>query len=221
MISSSILFRTFFIKADDYGTAFALDIEGEQYLITARHLFLDLQRKPCLKIFQHRTWRDLECDLVGHGRGEVDISVLKPRARLVGAEYEVAPSIAEMALGQDVYFLGFPYKNWADVGDLMNGFPCPFVKKGSLSSISFEGPQTLYVDAINNEGFSGGPLFFYPRDNKQKVCVAGVVSKFLLQEEPVIDGDGELTSMRVSYNTGFLIAYGSKHVLDIVARAAG
>ncbi|MEB2026433.1 hypothetical protein VDR74_16140, partial [Xanthomonas campestris pv. campestris] len=73
------------------------------------------------------------------------------------------------------------------------------------------------VNAINNEGFSGGPLFFYPAGKPEEVRVAGVVSKFRVEYENVIDENGEPTGMTVPYNTGFLIAYGSKYILSIIA----
>ncbi|MFD1296688.1 hypothetical protein ACFQ4Q_08565 [Lysobacter gummosus] len=135
-------------------------------------------------------------------------------------EIEVFPTLANLALGQDTYFLGFPYKMWGNVGDSMGGMPCAFAKKGGISTLDLGDPQVLYVDAINNEGFSGGPLFFYPDGQPSKVHVAGVVSKFKIEFEPVVDALGNETSMTISYNTGFLVAYGSKHILEII-NAAG
>jgi hypothetical protein len=128
----------------------------------------------------------------------------------------VNPTIAELAFGQDVYFLGFPYKMWSDVGSIMGGLPCPFAKKGTVSSLGFGDPQVLYIDAINNEGFSGGPLIFSPLGKPTDVRVAGVVSKFRIEHEPVLDEKGNQTGHTVPYNTGFLVAYGVKHALDII-----
>ena len=101
----------------------------------------------------------------------------------------------------------------------MNGLPMAFVKKGTLSTLGGNGdnPEMFYVDAINNEGFSGGPLFFYPNNGAQAIHVAGVVSKYRIEFEPVIDADGEETDMTIAYNTGFMVAYSSKHVLEIIA----
>jgi len=38
-IQANILHRVFFIKAGKYGTAFTIDVEGAEYLVTAKHLF--------------------------------------------------------------------------------------------------------------------------------------------------------------------------------------
>ncbi|MBV6777895.1 MULTISPECIES: S1 family peptidase [Xanthomonas] len=217
MVTSNILLRTFFIKAEAYGTAFTLEVDGEEFLVTARHLLNQENPDFEIKIFHADKWQILSAEVVGHGRGEIDISVLKLRQRLSSAALTVTPTIAGLVWGQDVYFLGFPYKMWGDVGNLMGGMPCAYAKKGTVSSFKLHDPQILHIDAINNEGFSGGPLFFYPLGKPDEVCVAGVVSKFRIEHEYVIDAGGEPTKMTVPYNSGFLIAYGSKYILDIIS----
>ena len=216
MILSNILYRTFFIKAEQYGTAFTIEVEGAEYLVTARHLLDPNDSEPVIRIFRENAWLQVQTKVVGHGRGEIDISVLQLSFRLTDLEFIVVPSTDEIILGQDVYFLGFPYKMWGDVGDFMDDLPCPFAKKGTLSSISITKPQVLYVDAINNEGFSGGPLFFYPAGKPNELRIAGVVSKFRVEQEAVLDEKGNPTQMTVPYNTGFLVAYSIKHALDII-----
>jgi hypothetical protein len=105
----------------------------------------------------------------------------------------------------------------ANAGELMYGRPMPFVKKGTLSAgwDPDDSVKRLYVDAINNEGFSGGPLVF-KEHTSGKLKVAAVVSKYKTEPEPVLDKDGEETGMTVEYNTGFLIAYSIKHALDLI-----
>jgi hypothetical protein len=99
----------------------------------------------------------------------------------------------------------------------MAGRPCPFIKKGTLSSAfnSGDGVHRLYVDAINNEGFSGGPLVFAGHGTND-FRVAGVVSRFKTEHEPVLDQNGEKTGMTVEYNTGFLIAYDIDYVVGLI-----
>lgn len=221
MVPSDILYRTFFIKAEEYGTAFTVDVDGHEYLVTAKHL-LDQSKDPItLQLFHSEKWHTLSASVVGHGRGEVDISVLKLQSRLTHQEFVVNPTIAGIVLSQDVYFVGFPYKMWSNVGSLMGGMPCAFAKKGTLSSFQLDNPQILYVDAINNEGFSGGPLCFYPPGQARELRVAGVVSKFRVEYEHVLDAKGEKTGMRVPYNTGFLVAYGAKYILSLIQAHRG
>lgn len=221
MILTNILYRTFFIKAEQYGTAFTIEVDGAEYLVTARHLLNSNESEPVIRIFRENTWLEIKTKLVGHGRGEIDISILQLSTRLTDVEFVVTPSMGEITLGQDVYFLGFPYKMWGDVGSFMDGLPCPFAKKGTLSSISVTKPQVMYVDAINNEGFSGGPLFFYPAGKPNELRIAGVVSKFRVEHEAVLDEEGNPTQMTVPYNTGFLVAYSIHHALEIIRTRPG
>jgi hypothetical protein len=218
MILSNILYRTFFIKAEQYGTAFTIHVDGIEYLITARHLLKQAVQNFELKLFFQNVWHGLPTTVVGHGKDEVDISVLRVPNPLSSAHLEVIPSMGELVFGQDIFFLGFPYKMWNDVGELMGGLPCAFAKKGTVSSLGFGDPQVLYIDAINNEGFSGGPLFFSPIGRPNEVRIAGVVSKFRTEHETVLDAEGNLTEMSVPFNTGFLVAYGIKHVFDIIQK---
>ena len=216
MIQTNILYRTFFIKAAQYGTAFTMNVDDIEYLVTAKHLLNASEREFELQIFHDKKWLRGIATVVGHARGEIDISVLRVDSRLTPPGFNVTPSMGDLALGQDVFFLGFPYKMWGDVGSFMGGLPCPFAKKGTLSSLSFETPQVLYVDAINNEGFSGGPLFFYPMGKPNELRIAGVVSKFRVEQEAVLDEHGDPTKMTVPYNTGFLVAYGIKHAFELI-----
>jgi len=216
MILTNVLYRTFFIRAAQYGTAFTIEVEGAEYLVTARHLLVANASRFELQIFRDKKWVSLWAEVVGHGRGDIDVSVLRVDSRLTDLEFVVTPSMGQLTLGHDVYFLGFPYKMSGDIGAFMGGLPCPFAKKGTLSCLSVEKPQVLYVDAINNEGFSGGPLFFYPLESPSELRIAGVVSKFRVEQEAVLDEHGNPTKMTVPYNTGFLVAYSINHVLELI-----
>jgi S1-C subfamily serine protease len=216
MVPTNILLRTFFIKAAQYGTAFALDFEEKQYLITARHLLDETSHQFELQIFHDNKWLRGNANVVGRGEGEIDIAVLQIESRLTPAHFGITPSVGNLMLGQDVYFLGFPFKMWADYGELMAGMPGPFVKKGTLSSITVGHPQVLYVDAINNEGFSGGPLYFFMNGDANQPQIAGIVSKYRVENESVVDGEGNPTALTVPYNTGFLVAYDIKHAIELI-----
>ena len=216
MVPTNILFRTYFILAAEYGTAFAIDVGESQYLVTARHLIPETGTEIDIQVMHNKQWHKGKVKVVGRGKGELDIAVLKAPSRLTPKEFEVSLGFGEIELGQDVFFLGFPYKLWTDYGDVLAGLPGAFVKKGTLSAVSFDHPKTLHVDAINNAGFSGGPLYFFKGKDSQKVSVAAIVSKFRTEYESVLDKDGNATEMRVAYNTGFLIAYDIKYALALI-----
>ena len=118
--------------------------------------------------------------------------------------------------GQDLYFLGFPYGQSTDHGNLLNNFPFPFVKKAILSAITGgnQGVSLLFLDGHNNPGFSGGPIVFSSQDKKE-YKVAGVISGFNTIEEPVLIG-GKLTVMTWMYNTRIIIGYDIKYAVEAI-----
>ena len=217
MLPTNVLFRTFFIRAEQYGTAFAVDVGARQYLLTARHLLAKTGDSVALKLFFKKVWLDLSAKVIARGKGEVDLVVLELPQRVSSKDFIAQPAgVGEMTVGQDVYFVGYPYKMWVDYGDVAAGLPGPFLKKGALSSVHMGPPRVIYVDAINNEGFSGGPLYFFRNGNPNELRIAGIVSKFKVEPEPVIGQDGEPTGMTVQYNTGFLVAYDIREALDLI-----
>lgn len=228
MVQTDALFLTFFVKAESYGTAFVVTtMDDDQYLVTARHLFKQGCDEWRLSVSKDKKWLELELDLVGVGRGDVDIIVFKCPTALRSSEFKLELGVGGYSLGQDMFFLGFPYKLAGDVGDFLDGLPCAYVKRGVFSMFDASGGHVLYLDAMNNEGFSGGPLLFAPSPlasvqapltpgQAPQLRVAGVVSRFRVEHEIVYDRDGNDTGMTVQYNTGIMAAYGMKHVIDIV-----
>ena len=213
MLTLNVYDRVFFVKSSAYGTAFSIDVDGRQYLVSAKHI---VNPDGEFKIYYDNKWKQLPVTLVGTGVGEIDVSVLAPKYRL-SSNIKLNPAIGDFILGQDAYFVGFPYKMWSEGGDIMQGRPLPFVKKGAISAgmDPTDSIKRIYIDAINNEGFSGGPLVV-AKPNTIDYRVIGVVSKFRIEHEPVIDNEDKDTGLKVAYNTGFMIAYSMKHVLDII-----
>jgi S1-C subfamily serine protease len=217
MITFNVLHRVFFIKAQSYGTAFTLDKEGKQYLVTARHVFGDDKTRSAIEILYKEKWETLSVKIIELGVGDADIAVLVPSIRLSPA-LALDASLDGISLGQDVFFAGFPLKMWSDGGEVMRGRPLAFIKKGTLSALERrDGVHTIWVDAINNEGFSGGPLLFRT-GTSDAFKIAGVVNKFRTSYENVFDREGNRTDSYVEYNAGFLGAVDIKHVTDIIEK---
>lgn len=220
MLPTNIFYRTFFIRAGQYGTAFTLEVDGTEFLITARHLLEKHAGVHSIQLLRRGQWHKLDCNIVAVGRGDLDIAVLQAPMRLTDAGFVVEPQFGDCYVGQDMFFVGFPYKMSVDYGPNADGQPGVFLKKGTLSAVEAGPPKALYVDALNNEGFSGGPLYYFRGGNLQDLCIAGVVSKFKIEHEFVLDAQGEATEMKVPYNTGFLVAYDIAHALELARRAA-
>ncbi len=103
MITTNVLQRIFNIASGEgEGTAFTIDVDNRQYLVTARHLVKDFIGGK-LDVFHDGNFVPLEFELVGHGAGEIDVSVLAPKAQL-SPTFSLPPTTKGMILGQNAYF---------------------------------------------------------------------------------------------------------------------
>jgi len=222
MITANILNRTLFIRAEAYGSAFVIDVDGNEYIVTARHLLPVGSKLNSLMIRRKGAWIAHPVEEVGRARGEIDIAVLKTHTKLV-VGYLPAPADSKgLALGQDVLFAGFPYKLEGQAGALQDGRPLSYVKKGTVSVLGSPQHPAIVLDALNNEGFSGGPVVFCPIGSQPTdIRIAAVVSKYRTESEPVVDCDGKPTGASVGYNTGFLYAFDIGHAVDLINRHRG
>ena len=183
--------------------------------ITAKHVVQGISTSDTVEIFYKNTWSAMDVGLVGEAPDEADISVLAPSVRL-SPDLPLPATTTGMAWSQDVYFLGYPYNLFADIGETNRNFPMPFVKKAivSASSKSEEEIHRLFLDGHNNPGFSGGPVVWTEPDILD-YSVAGVISGFQSVDEPVYDGTAP-TALAYRYNTGIIIAYDIKHAIELI-----
>ena len=215
MVTFNVYDRVFFVRGKDYGTAFALNVDGRQYIVSARHVIGDGVQPTNLSVLLNKRLIDLPVAFIGEGKGEIDISVLTPGYSII-SDVPFETSLG-LFVGQDVFYVGFPLKMWANGGALMQGRPFPFVKKGTLST-GWDPESTVksvYVDTVSSKGFSGGPLVFVEQATGIPK-IAGVVAKYRTDYEPVLDGSGHDTGSKVESNTGLMLAYGINHAIDII-----
>ena len=224
MITSNVIYRVFHVRfGSASGTAFAIDRNNRQYLITARHVVQEVTSGNHISIFHDRIWKTIQVTVVGVGSGQSDVAVLACPIRLAPA-YPLEATSAGLAYGQHVYFLGYPF-GWDGGGENINrDFPMPFVKAGIMSSISPDKPKLIYIDAHGNKGFSGGPVVFKTSDRTDtEFKVAGVVSQSptpLLT--PVVDMlgnavvDGGDPVAYFAENQGFVAAISIRQATDMI-----
>jgi hypothetical protein len=216
MITANVLMRVLNIKVGDgSATAFTIEVDGRQYIVTARHVVKALVGKATVEFQRDRKWIQVPVTVVGHGEGEVDVSVLAADLKLTQA-FELQPTHEGVVYGQQMYFLGFPYGWYADIGAVNNGMPVPFVKQAVLSLFYRDENNAfrLFLDGHNNYGFSGGPVVFKPAEQGD-FRVAGVISGFRAAPEPVFNGESK-TGMTYQHNTGIVLAYGIGHAVDLI-----
>ena len=224
MTTANVIHRTFHIRwGERTGTAFALDRDDKQYLITARHVVKNIKTGDLLLLFHDKQWKKLPIDVIGLGEDKVDVAVLSAPQR-VAPSHVLEASTVGMVYGQDIFFLGYPF-GWDSGGESINrDFPLPFVKAGVVSALPFGDPSLLFIDAHGNPGFSGGPVVF--REGNQQGTefkVAGVVAEAPTPRlRPVVNKLGKPMIVNgnerafFAENQGFVVAVDIKHALEMI-----
>ena len=225
MITSNVIHRTFHIRyRNGTGTAFAIDRDGRQYLITARHLVEGVAAGDSVELFHEKQWKPLVVDVVGIGSNGIDVTVLACPIQLP-PPHPLEASNAGLVLGQPVYFLGFPFGWDSGLENINRGLPVPFVKAGVVSAMILGNASHIYVDAHGNKGFSGGPVVFVPNGRQpNEFCVTGVVSNYPTPIlEPVVTRSGDhltdANNIPVAYfpeNPGLIVAFDIRHATDMI-----
>ena len=224
MIPRHIINRIFPIRWTDSsgkeysGTAFTVDRGTKQYLVTARHVVEGIRSGNSIEILQDEQWKKLAVDVVGIGRGELDIAVLVAPFQL-SPEQPLEISSKGLAHGQQIFFLGYPYTFDSGNEHLNRGIPIPFVKAGVVGAMKrIKNVSWFFLDADVNHGFSGGPLLFVPPGQPHapdQLQVAGIITNHVTVLWPVVNLDGQ-TVGHVPENPGIGQAINIHHALQII-----
>ena len=213
MIPTNILFRVFQIRCGSgTGTIFALDFESRQYLVTASHIvgeFADGQ----IEIRHDDAWKTLRVEFVGSTNEHLDVSVFAAEILLCSAEFTAEPSLAGALLGQEMHFLGFPFGWRGPSTDLLRRAPLPFVKRASLSMLDVQNGN-MFLDGMNNPGFSGGPVVFRVLA-RNEWRIGGVVTGYH-DVSDYIQVNGESTSLQYYSNSGLIYVTPIKKILEVI-----
>jgi hypothetical protein len=243
-VTFNVLLRVLKIRAGDkIGSAFTIDVDGRQYLVTAKHMVSALKERDTVDVWISDKWNPLQMDIF-RCQGSIDIAVLVPPQQLT-VSFPLEPSIIGMQFAQDVYFAGFPFGVYSTDAKNLSLSPFPFLRKGLISAQMKDpnGEMAIYLDGHNNPGFSGGPIVYrdLSQNNAWVFKVVGVVSGYQPELTPVlkpvkvkptddlskVDGwriktvDGqkvryEDTDQMVSTNTGIVVGYGIEHAVDLI-----
>jgi hypothetical protein len=221
--TSEIIQRVFAISPDgkSCGSALAYPVNGTFHFITAAHVLEGMPqgKNNNLYMFKENQWRQLDVipyyvEQRPYREGDIDLAIVKTQIPVSEKEPTINLSPANMIIGQDVYFLGFPY-----FGGGINhrpeafneGFPLPFIKKATLSAMHH---PVIYLDGHNNPGFSGGPVMFWDHQEKKRK-ILGVISAYLTQSGEIKKIE---TSAKEFYreNSGIGIAYNINLITDLI-----
>ena len=216
--TSNILSRVLAIRVGSkQGTAFTVDVESKQYLVTARHLFMDTASTQIISVLRDTTWINLRIVLVAPLSDSVDIAVMAPPFQLT-TSLELPASTDGMVIGQEAFFLGFPSMlRTVDEGRINRGFPFPFIKHAVISALGRDqfGTPIIYLDGHNNCGFSGGPVIFWHQEH-DKFYLAGIIKGFRPERLLLPDSNQVLRPIDVFGNSGIVIATDVSTILQVI-----
>ena len=216
MVPSNILQRVFNVKiGTSSGTAFTIEVEGRQYLVTAKHVIAASPASTAIEVFRNNKWIKMPYRLINVEPKTVDIAVLAVDRKL-SPLLPIQTGIKGAYLSQQVFFAGFPFGLSIDGRRLNSGFPLPLVKHGIISSFENNRGEPFIVDAISNPGFSGGPVVI--AENRTNPTIIGVVSGYRFDEERVYYLGKEVKDLSVRPNTGLLIAFSIDYAIDAIKR---
>lgn len=211
ILTSNIWNRVFRVTAGTrFGTGFAVESDsGAQFLVTARHVIDGVAGPITLEAVG--AVHEVPLDLVEGVPSAADIAVIRleqPLARVLPTTFNSDGSV----FSQDVFFLGYPYglAMTAHGVDQM-----PFVKKATLSAQDLsEDVRILYLDGMNNPGFSGGPVAFY--NSAGQPHILGVISGYRISPDELIVRGQLVEDAVVRANSGIIIAHDIRHAMDAI-----
>ncbi len=199
--NANILTKVYAIEVrNQRATAFTVDVDDRQYLVTAAHLFrtdsinwngdtISVHAEvDSIGLYTDSAWLRLPVKHVHSPCDSVDVAVLALPIQL-SPSLRLEPTADDLVFGQDVFFLGFPLTamlRTPDAGLINRGFPFPFIKKAILSAqrIDENGVKIFYLDGHNNRGFSGGPAVFW-NPKAEGFNVFGVVAAYISEHDRI------------------------------------
>jgi hypothetical protein len=108
-VSGNVYDRTVLLKTTvGTGTAFAIDIDNRQYLVTARHMVTGLGDHHQVSVLRENQWKSLEVTIF-RCKDPIDIAVLVPNQLLTHADALPVSYPSKLYFGQELFFVGFPF----------------------------------------------------------------------------------------------------------------
>jgi S1-C subfamily serine protease len=206
--------RVFHVRSgNSRGTAFALDVENRQYLVTALHVAKEAAETATLDIYFRDVWTPFfPVNLVGLNT-ELDVAVFALATRIVAPGLNIDVNSAGCRLGQEVFILGYP------LGELRGypvdpGFPLPVIKRGVAALFHPGPPQSLYISASANPGFSGGPVYFANQETGKATLTAIVIGELAYQVD--VENDSGVKIGKVWMPSNLVKCAYIDHVLNLI-----
>lgn len=217
MVNSKVLLRVLRIRfGNSVGTAFTIERNGIQFIVTAKHLFRDqsFPNRGMISLLLDSQYHEMSADIRYPSNDKVDIAVIRLNPYCeVTQKFNNGISSNGVTIGQDVYFLGFPYEYDMIVAKFPNHTrPVPFVNKACFSAI-MDGGNTFFLDGINNPGFSGSPVCFESIGNE--ISILGVVSGYRNDKQMLVSPGNLQTGYYINSNSGIIVVARIEPALEV------
>jgi S1-C subfamily serine protease len=227
--TANVIYRVLRIRtAAGAGSAFTIEVDRKQYLITARHNLREFGAEGTLELWSEGRWVRTPARAIYPANASVDIAALD-LGRPVTVLFPLEPTAAGLTLGQQVYFLGYPFglSTFGSVSAPQGFGEIPFLKSGIISALDTRNPQAnvLYLDGQNNPGFSGGPIVFWHAETGM-FRVAGVIGGYRNEALPVLKRKDLKNPQARAHNdlytranSGIVVGYDIRHIVDAIRAA--
>jgi hypothetical protein len=173
------------------------DDEGA-YFATAAHLLRGVAVGDKVELAVKGGWETFAVTGVAFAEGNTDVAVFCIE-RFGSSHPRDMPNGGSLALGQTVYFLGYPLGLDGEYPN-KNPFPSPLVKTATFAGVlTISGANVMVYDGWNNAGFSGGPIYAMYGESMRLV---GIVSGYHYdRSSPVFrrDPDGNESPLADTY----------------------
>jgi hypothetical protein len=219
LITANVFSRVLLVAFGDLlGSAFTIEVDGRQYLVTARHVATAGGGTGPLRVVRTGDFEVVPVvDVAVASSDHVDVAVVAPAQQLTRT-LPFPASMDGLTWGQEMFFLGFPFGLQGEPREINEGRPLPFVKRAQHSGEFLEdGGRVMVLDGHNVKGMSGGPIVFRTPDDPQ-FRVAGIVQSYWRRQSPVFQPDGSETNQYVIENPGILLGYSISYAVDLAAR---
>lgn len=201
------------------GTAFTYKSKDTEYLITAKHVVESMGNSGVISINRMNDSIQKNVSIYYPRNKDIDIAVLKYDGCLVDSPMDLKYYVDGLETAQDAYFLGYPFSYCSFTNNELkeNAFRFPIIKKGIISGAqALKESVVIFIDAHNNQGFSGGPVVVFDYERVPRVC--GVVSGYIPYEGSLYERGTDIVIDKMTYreNSGIMLAYGIDHAIDII-----
>jgi hypothetical protein len=174
-----------------------------------------IQDGGTIQLLHDHKWEPVPAKSIPVDPATADIAVLA-LPRVLPETLPLEAHESGLTLAEELYFLGFPYALVMPGVLTAHGYPIPLVKRGICSAFGpVDGVRYVFLDGLNNPGFSGGPVV--RSKPPQTPVVVAVVSGFRASDDPVLK-DGKATEYYLRSNTGIVLAVSIDHAVDAIKK---